>query len=48
MLIIRKRDSITLLYAARPRHLLVKLGQFLAILVPARPLPGQESVRTLL
>ena len=40
MLIIRKTDCITLLYAARGRHLPAKLGQLLAILVP-----GQASTR---
>ena len=36
MLIIRKTDSITLLCAARGRHLPAKLGQLLAILVPVQ------------
>ena len=40
MLIIRKTDRITLLYAARGRHLPAKLDQLLAILVP-----GQASTR---
>ena len=39
MLIIQKRDSITLLCAARTRHLPVKPGQFLAILVPGLASP---------
>ena len=37
-----KEDSIALLCASRPRHLPVKLGQFLAMLAPARVMEGLE------